>query len=52
MSREDLPPVRALEGETVRGVEVLVTIQGNDVLLSTRASPVNDEKGRRRGAVW
>jgi PAS domain-containing protein len=51
LAREDLPPVRALEGEMVRGVDVLVTIQGNDVLLSTRASPVNDEKGRRRGAV-
>jgi PAS domain-containing protein len=49
--REDLPPVRALAGEVVRGVEVLVSIQGNDVLLNTQASPVNDEKGRRRGAV-
>jgi PAS domain S-box-containing protein len=49
--REDLPPVRALEGEVVRGVEVLVSIQGSDVLLNTQASPVTDEKGRRRGAV-
>jgi PAS domain-containing protein len=49
--REDLPPVRALAGEVVRGVEVLVSIQGNNVLLNTHASPVNDEKGRRRGAV-
>ena len=49
--REDLPPVRALDGEVVRGVEVLVSVQGSDVLLSTNASPVNDEKGRRRGAV-
>jgi PAS domain-containing protein len=49
--REDLPPVRALEGEVVRGVEVLVNVQGNDVLLNTQASPVNDESGRRRGAV-
>jgi signal transduction histidine kinase len=30
---------------------VLVSLQGRDVLLSTRASPVDDEKGRRRGAV-
>jgi PAS domain-containing protein len=49
--REDLPPVRALDGEVVRGVEVLVSVQGSDVLLNTNASPVNDEKGRRRGAV-
>jgi PAS domain-containing protein len=49
--REDLPPVRALEGEVVRGVEVLVRVQGSDVLLNTNASPVNDEKGQRRGAV-
>jgi len=49
--REDLPPVRALEGEVVRGVEVLVRVQGRDVLLNTNASPVNNEKGQRRGAV-
>jgi PAS domain-containing protein len=51
MAREDLPPVRALEGEVVRGVDVLVNIHGEDVLLSTRASPILDERGRRRGAV-
>jgi PAS domain S-box-containing protein len=51
MAREDLPPIRALEGEVVRGVDVLVSIRGEDVLLSTRASPIVDERGRRRGAV-
>ena len=51
MAREDLPPVRALEGEVVRGVDVLVNIHGSDVLLCTRASPITDERGRRRGAV-
>jgi PAS domain-containing protein len=51
LAREDLPPVRALEGEVVRGVDVLVDIHGNDVLLCARASPITDERGRRRGAV-
>lgn len=51
MAREDLPPVRALDGEVVRDVDVLVDIHGSDVLLCTRASPITDERGRRRGAV-
>jgi PAS domain-containing protein len=49
--REDLPFVRALEGEAVRGVDVLVHVRGCDLLLSTLASPVYDERGRRRGVV-
>jgi two-component system phosphate regulon sensor histidine kinase PhoR len=48
---EDLPLMRALEGEAVRGVEVLVTTVAGEVLLSTSANPVNDERGRRRGAI-
>jgi EAL domain-containing protein (putative c-di-GMP-specific phosphodiesterase class I) len=48
---EDLPLMRALEGEVVRGVEVLVTTFAGEVLLSTSANPVNDERGRRCGAV-
>jgi PAS domain S-box-containing protein len=48
---EDLPLMRALEGEVVRGVDVLLRSAVGDVLLSTSASPVNDERGRRRGAV-
>jgi PAS domain-containing protein len=51
LAREDLPPFRALDGEIVRDVDVLVSIQGRDVLLSTRASPVDDDSGRRRGAL-
>jgi PAS domain-containing protein len=51
LAREDLPPVRALDGETVRGVDVRVTIGDHDALLCVTATPVNDEKGRRRGAV-
>jgi PAS domain-containing protein len=49
--REDLPHVRALQGEAVRGVDVLVHIRGCDLLLSTIAKPVYDERGCRRGAV-
>jgi PAS domain-containing protein len=48
--REDLPPVRALEGEAVRGVDVLVRVGEGEMLLSTIAHPVYDERGRRRGA--
>jgi PAS domain S-box-containing protein len=48
---EDVPLMRALEGEVVRGVDVLLRSAVGDVLLSTSASPVNDERGRRRGAV-
>ena len=48
---EDLPLMRALEGEVVRGVDVLVASASGEMLLSTSANPVNDERGRRRGAV-
>jgi PAS domain-containing protein len=49
--REDLPFVRALQGEAVRGVDVLVRIRGGDLPVSTIARPVYDERGCRRGAV-
>jgi EAL domain-containing protein (putative c-di-GMP-specific phosphodiesterase class I) len=48
---EDLPLIRALAGEVVRGVDMLVRGAGGDMLLSTTANPVDDERGRRRGAV-
>ncbi len=48
--REDLPPVRALQGEALRGVDVLVCVRDGELLLSTIARPVYDERGRRRGA--
>lgn len=48
---EDLPQARALSGETVRGLDVLVCVRGVDVLLCTRALPVRDRGGRRCGAV-
>jgi PAS domain-containing protein len=48
---EDLPPVRALAGEIVSCVDVLVALPAGDVLLETSARPANDRRGRRRGAV-
>lgn len=49
--REDLPPVRALQGEAFRGVDVLVCVRDGELLLSTTAKPIYDEGGRRRGAL-
>jgi len=49
--REDLPPVRALQGEAFRGVDVLVRVRDGELLLSTTAKPIYDERGRRRGAL-
>jgi PAS domain-containing protein len=48
---EDLAPIRALEGEVVRGIDVLVALPRGDVLLETAARPAKDHRGRRRGAV-
>jgi PAS domain-containing protein len=48
---EDVPLLRALDGEVVRAVDVLVSGGGGDLLLSTSANPVSDERGRRRGAL-
>ncbi|HTU80259.1 MAG TPA: PAS domain-containing protein [Solirubrobacteraceae bacterium] len=48
---EDLPPVRALQGEMLRGVDVLVSIRDRDVLLSATASPALDPTGRPGGAL-
>jgi PAS domain-containing protein len=49
--REDLPPVRALRGEAFRGVDVLVRVRDDELLLSTTAKPIDDARGRRRGAL-
>ncbi|HMD55863.1 MAG TPA: PAS domain-containing protein [Solirubrobacteraceae bacterium] len=51
MPREDLPPVRALAGEIVHGVDVLARIRGEDVLLGVRAKPAIDAKGRIHGTI-
>jgi len=48
---EDLPSVRALCGEVVRAIDVLIALPGGDVLLEASARPANDRRGRRRGAV-
>jgi EAL domain-containing protein (putative c-di-GMP-specific phosphodiesterase class I) len=51
MSLEDLPLMRALRGETVRELDVLVRCRPGDLLLAISANPVEDEKGRQVGAV-
>ncbi len=51
LALEDVPLMRALSGEAVRNVDMLVKARDGDVLLSACASPVDDHRGRRRGAV-
>jgi PAS domain-containing protein len=51
MPSEDLPPVRALAGEVVRGVDVLVRIGDCDAVLQVAARPALDRRGRPRGAI-
>jgi diguanylate cyclase len=49
---EDLPIVRALAGEVVCGVDVLIALPGGgEMLVEAAARPANDPRGRRRGAV-
>ncbi len=48
---EDLPPLRALAGEVVQGVDVLVTLRGRETLLEVCARPASDARGRTRGAI-
>ena len=48
---EDLPPLRALGGEVVQGVDVLVSLGAKDVLLEVGARPACDARGRTRGAI-
>lgn len=47
----DLPAVRALAGEIVCGVDLLVRLAGADVLLETVAHPAGGVQGRPAGAV-
>jgi EAL domain-containing protein (putative c-di-GMP-specific phosphodiesterase class I) len=47
----DLPLVRAVRGEVVRDVDILIQTDVGEMLLSTSANPVEDEQGRRLGAV-
>jgi PAS domain-containing protein len=51
MPPEDLPPLRALNGEVVKGIDVLVSLGSKDVLLEVGARPANDARGRTRGVV-
>jgi PAS domain-containing protein len=48
---EDLPVVRALNGEVVTGVDMLLALPGGDMLLEAAARPASDARGRPRGAV-
>jgi PAS domain-containing protein len=48
---EDLPPIRALHGEIVNSVDVLVELPGGETLLEAAARPANDHRGKRRGAI-
>src|SRR3954447_26064779 len=47
----ELPLVRALRGEVVRGVDVIVDAGGADLRLACSATPVEDDAGLRLGAV-
>ncbi len=51
LAAEDLPPLRALQGEVVSDFDVLVRVGDRELLLGTQARPVTDERGRRLGAV-
>jgi PAS domain-containing protein len=47
----DLPIVRALQGEVVRGGDLLVKTGRGDLLMSTSANPVYNDDGRQLGAI-
>jgi EAL domain-containing protein (putative c-di-GMP-specific phosphodiesterase class I) len=51
LALSDLPLVRALKGEVVRDVDVMIETEAGDMLLSTSANLVEDADGRRLGAV-
>jgi PAS domain-containing protein len=51
MPPEDLPPLRALGGEVVKRVDVLVSLGAKEVLLEVSARPASDARGRTRGAI-
>lgn len=51
LALEELPIIRALQGEVVQNVDLLVHTTHGDVLMSTTANPVCDEHGTRLGAV-
>ena len=51
LALEELPIVRALQGETVRDVDLLLHTPRGELLMSTTANPVCDRAGTRLGAV-
>jgi EAL domain-containing protein (putative c-di-GMP-specific phosphodiesterase class I) len=51
MTLDDLPIVRALQGEVVRGVDLLVQTSRGEVLMNTSANPVYNDEGTQVGAV-
>jgi len=51
LALSELPIVRALQGEVVRDVDLVVWTPRGDVLMSTTANPVYDERGVSLGAV-
>ena len=51
MTLEELPIVRALHGEVVRGVDLLVQTSRGEVLMNTSANPVYNDEGTQVGAV-
>jgi EAL domain-containing protein (putative c-di-GMP-specific phosphodiesterase class I) len=51
LALEDLPLVRALNGEVVRDVDLLVKTRHGETVMSTTANPVYAEEGTQVGAV-
>jgi EAL domain-containing protein (putative c-di-GMP-specific phosphodiesterase class I) len=51
VSLEELPIVRALRGEVVREIDLLIHTPRGDVLMSSTANPIYDKRGTQLGAV-
>jgi EAL domain-containing protein (putative c-di-GMP-specific phosphodiesterase class I) len=51
LSLDELPILRALRGEDVRGLDLRVNAQNSELILSLSANPIVDERGRTLGAV-
>ncbi|MDI3281939.1 ATP-binding protein [Polyangium sp. 15x6] len=54
ITREEMPLLRALEGETVRGERVIARLPGmsGTAYIERSAAPIFNRKGDVRGAVW
>jgi EAL domain-containing protein (putative c-di-GMP-specific phosphodiesterase class I) len=51
LALEELPIVRALNGETVRDVDLLIKTAHGEAMMRTTATPVRDQQGASLGAV-